>query len=121
MRQRVRLILTNIVLAINIMFIHEFKQLDFNLSLIEEWLLVLNDLDCNLLLINQVICFDHLQNKHVVINTCTMHINLTVPNILLIKIQQRTFWHGGSTQEDERIMGQTSFKHSLKCFLFATY
>jgi len=60
------LILTNIVLAINIMLIHEFKQLDFNLSLIEEWLLVLNDLDRNLLLINQVICFDNLQNKHVV-------------------------------------------------------
>lgn len=48
------------------MFVHEFKQLDFNLSLIEEWLLVLNDLDSDLFLINEVICFHHLHNENVV-------------------------------------------------------
>ena len=60
------LILTDIIFAINIMFIHELKQLDFNLSLIEEWLLVLNDLDSNLFLINKVICFDHLHNDNII-------------------------------------------------------
>ena len=59
-------LLTDIIFAINIMFIHEFKQLDFNLRLIEEWLLVLNDLDSNLFLINEVIRFDHLHNENTV-------------------------------------------------------
>jgi len=62
----IRLMLTNIIFAIDIMFIHEFKQLDFNLSLIEEWLLVLDDLYGNLFLINKVVCFDHLHNDSIV-------------------------------------------------------
>jgi len=56
---------TNIIFAVDIMFIHELKQLDFNLSLIEEWLLVLNDLDSNLFLINKVISLDHLNNENI--------------------------------------------------------
>jgi len=67
------LLLTNIIFAIDIMFIHEFKQLDFNLSLIEEWLLVLNDLDSNLFLINEVIRFDHLHNENTGSVTNTHH------------------------------------------------
>lgn len=60
---QIGLLLTDIIFAIDIMFIHEFKQLDFNLSLIEEWLLVLDDLDRNLFLINKVIRFDHLHRN----------------------------------------------------------
>jgi len=64
---------TDIIFAINVMFIHEFKQLDFNLSLTEEWLLVLDDLDSNLFLIHEVICFDHLHNKK-----CYLYYTLSV-------------------------------------------
>ena len=55
------------------MFIHELKQLNFNLSLIEEWLLVLNDLDSNLFLVDKVICFDHLHNHNTIRITLTKH------------------------------------------------
>jgi len=54
---------TDIIFAVDVMFIHKFKQLDFNLSLIEEWLLVLNDLDSYLLLVDKIVCFDHLPVK----------------------------------------------------------
>lgn len=43
------------------MTVHEFKQLDLNLSLIEERLLIFDDFDSHVLLVPMVICLYHLQ------------------------------------------------------------
>jgi len=62
------------------MFIHEFKQLDFNLSLIEERLLVLNDLDSDLFLIHKVVRLHHLHNDNAVRVTLSKHCTGNVRN-----------------------------------------
>ena len=43
------------------MVVHQFKQSHLDLSLVEEWLLVLDDLDGNMFLIYTVVCLHHLQ------------------------------------------------------------
>ena len=52
--------LDHVVLVLCIRPVHHFEQLVFYLSLLQEWLLVLDDLDRNLTLLNLIVSLDYL-------------------------------------------------------------
>lgn len=52
---------TYVIFVIRISFVHHLEQLDFNLRLIQEGLLVLDDLDGDMAQLFVVVCFNNLQ------------------------------------------------------------
>ena len=67
---------TDIVLAVDIVFVHQLEQLYFDLCLIIEWLLVLDDLDSHLLLLHCIVRFHHLHNMPSTYSSTANHLQI---------------------------------------------